>query len=135
MSEKKNIADWLSDFNQDDLKKSAELEIKPKLTIEELGIEYSKDIEILSNLYQITIPKKKAKGKNVLFCLDVLYNGIQHQFIAEASSFRYQLGTLMLKQGLDPNKDSPEGICIKLWKEIAETKNFGKAEVYQLVAI
>jgi len=130
MSEKKNIKSWLSDIDLSDVKKSAGLNIKPKLTIDALGIEHAKEIEILSDYYEVTIPKNKAKGTNKLTMLDVNYSGQIHQFVANAKSFRYQLAVCMVKIGLDPETDTPEGMKIKVWKDKAETKDFGKAEVY-----
>lgn len=130
MSEKKNIKSWLSDFSMDDVRKSAKLDIKPKLTIDALGVENSKEIEILSDYYEVEIPKKKAKGSNKLVMLNVLYEGLIHQFIAQAKSFRYQLAVCMVKLKLNPETDSPEGMCVRLWKDKAETKDFGLVEVY-----
>ena len=130
MSEKKDVRSFLSDIDMSDVKKSAKMNIKPKLTFDALGVEYAKEIEIMSDYYEVEIPKKKAKGLNKLIFLDVLYMGIDHQFIAQAKSFRYQLAVCQIKLGMNPETDSPEGMVIKLWKVMAETKEFGKAEVY-----
>ena len=124
------MKDFMSDINIADVKKSAKLNIKPKLTFDALGVEYAKEIEILSEYYEVEIPKKKAKGTNILLFLDVLYNGIEHQFIAQAVSFRYQLAVCQVQLDMNPVVDSPEGMVVKVWKDVAETKNYGKAEVY-----
>lgn len=143
MSEKKKeqaekLPDWLNDFKPEAIKTSAEVNIKPKLTIEGLGIEFGKDITILSVPYKVNIPKEKSiNGKTKIFVIDLLYNNTEHQFIAESGSFRFQLG--VLKEKLDLLDYSELiGIKRKLWKQLAniDTPKFkGKAEVYVLSKI
>ena len=137
MSEKKETKkkpSWLSDFTAESIKKSAEIDIKPKLTIDGIGIEYAKDITIMSEPYIVEIPKEKSIGAdNKIWMIDVSYQEVNHQFIAQSGSFRFQLGVLMEKLNFEP-KDLI-GFQIKLWKEIATMNNKqfkGKAEVYIL---
>lgn len=142
MSEKKKdqeqLPEWLNDFDKESIKKSAEVDIKPKLTIDDIGIENGKDITILSIPYKVNIPKEKSiNGKSKIFVIDLLYNNIEHQFIAESGSFRFQLG--VLKEKLDLSDYSKLiGIKRKLWKQMANintSKFTGKAEVYVLSEI
>ena len=139
MSEKKTDQEkskisWLSDFTRKSIKKSAEIDIKPKLIIK-LGIDNVKEnIKILSEPYLIKIPKEKAIGSNELLAINLEYNNIAHQFIAEAGSFRFQLGVLMEKNNLiEPNELI--GLIVKIWKtlESIKTTSFkGKAEMYHI---
>lgn len=141
MSEKKKesqkeVIDWLSDFTQESIKKSAEIEIKPKLTIE-LGIENAKDVIILSIPYLVEIPKEKAIGSNKIWMIDLQYNNVAHQFICQAGSFRFQLGVLKEKLEL---KDITEliNLYVKIWKtlDFIDTPSFkGKAEMYHIALI
>ena len=137
MSEKKETKkkpSWLSDFTTESIKKSAEVDIKPKLTIDGIGIEYAKDITIMSEPYIVEIPKEKSIGAdNKIWMIDVSYQEVSHQFIAQSGSFRFQLGVLMEKLNFEP-KDLI-GLQLKLWKEKATISNKqfkGKAEVYVL---
>lgn len=123
---------WNSGFDSDSIKKASEVDIKPKLSIDALGIENGKAIEIISDMYIVNIPKDKAiTGNTKLRTIDVIYEGIEHQFICESGSFRFQISVLIEKLKLD----SAIGLKIFLWKEIAEIKTpkfTGKAEVYLL---
>ena len=139
MSEKKKTPEmskisWLSDFTRKSIKTSADLSIKPKLTIE-LGIKKVKEnIIILSEPYLIEIPKEKAIGSNELLAIDLEYQGISHQFLAQAGSFRFQLGVLMEKLSYSEPKELI-GLAIKIWKtlEYINTPTFkGKAEMYHI---
>lgn len=135
-TEKSNIP-WLSEFSKKSIKKSAEVEIKPKLTIDGIGIEYAKNVVILSDLYKVEIPKEKAIRSNKIWMIDLEYENVNHQFIAEAGSFRFQLGVLMEKLNYSEPKELID-LYVKLWKEIAtiDTPTFkGKAEVYKLALV
>ena len=139
MSEKKkqtemSTIDFLSDFTVENLKKSADLEIKPKLSIDECGIEFGKKVVILSIPYIVEIPKAKAIGTNKIWMIDLEYNDIDHQFIAQANSFRFQLGVLMEKLGLS-EKESLIDLFVLIWKTLEQinTPTFkGKAEMYHI---
>ena len=139
MSEKKTEQPkkpaWLKEFTPESIKKSAELVIHPKLTIDGLGLEHSKNVVILSEPYLVEIPKEKAITKDTkIWMIDLEYERVRHQFICQSGSFRFQLGVLQEKLGLD-DFDDLIGFKIKLWKQIADinTPTFkGKAEVYCL---
>ena len=134
MSEKKSEIDFLAEFSQVSLKKSANLEIKPKLSIDELGIEFGKKVVILSIPYIVEIPKEKAIGTNKIWMIDLEYLNIEHQFIAQAGSFRFQLGVLMKRLDLT-EKEQLIGLFVLIWKTIENisTPTFkGKAEMYHI---
>ena len=126
------------EFTPEKIKKSAEIIIYPKLTIDNLGIEYAKDVIILSEPYLVEIPKEKRIGAETkIWMIDLEYEGVRHQFTAQSGSFRFQLGVLQEKLGFE-NFDDLIGFEIKLWKQIANinTPNFkGNAEVYQILII
>lgn len=127
MSEKK--ANFLEGFKKSDIVKSASLDIKPRLQIESLGIENCVDVEISSEPYQVEIPSEKSFGNSQLWMIDLFYMGVEHQFYAQASSFRYQLGVLAEKY-FNGNLADLIGQRVKIWRELRETKNFGQAELY-----
>ena len=133
--EKSKIA-WLSEFNQESLVKSAEIEIKPKFTIEGIGIEFAKNVVILSELYKVEIPKEKAiNQKTKLWSIDLEYENVAHSFLAESGSFRFQLGVIMEKLDYTEPKELI-GLPIRIWKVNANinTPTFkGKAEVYKVI--
>lgn len=135
MSEKE---DFLEGFKKADIKASAELDIKPRLTIDLLGVENGKDVLVCSEPYKVKLPKDKAISKDgKVWMLDVHYQGVDHQFIAQAGSFRYQLGVLVEKY-FEGNIAEIIGKIIKISKEVAEIKTpefTGKAEVYQVALI
>ena len=134
LDQEKEQIEWLSDFTKQSLDKSAEVDIKPKLTIDGLGLEYSKFVVILSVPYKVEIPKEKAIGSNKIFMMDLEYEGIQHQFICESGSFRFQLGVLMRKLGFKEPSELIE-LPIRIWKTqtyINTPKFKGTAEVYQI---
>ena len=125
---------WLSDFSKESLDKSAEIDIKPKLTIDGLGLEYSKTVVILSEPYKVEIPKSKAIGNNKIWMMDLEYEGIIHQFICESSSFRFQLGVLMKKLGFTEPTELIQ-LPIRIWKtttNINTPKFKGNVDVYQI---
>jgi len=135
--QEKSKISWLSDFTQKSIDNSAEVDIKPKLEIEFVGIEYSKTVVILSEPYKVKIPKEKAIGNQNIWMIDLEYNDIEHQFIAEAGSFRFQLGVLLKKLDFETPKELI-GLPIRIWKVIANinTPTFkGKAEVYKLALL
>lgn len=123
---------WSTGFDSESIKKASEVDIKPKLSIEALGIKHSKAIEIISDIYIIDIPKEKAiTGNTKLKCIDVMYEGVEHSFIAESGSFRFQISVLLEKLKLD----SAIGLKILLWMEMADIKTpqfTGKSKVYCL---
>ncbi len=134
MSEKKSEIDFLAEFSQKSLKKSADLEIKPKLSIDGLGIEFGKKVIILSIPYIVEIPKEKAIGTNKIWMIDLEYQQIEHQFTAQAGSFRFQLGVLMEKLDLT-EKEQLINLFVLIWKtlENISTPTFkGKAEMYHI---
>ena len=133
----KSKISWLSEFTVESIQKSAEVEIKPKLTIDGIGIEYAKNVVILSELYIVEIPKAKAIGNPKIWMIDFEYEKVEHQFIAQAGSFRFQLGVLMKKLNYSEPKELID-LYIKLWKEMANinTPTFkGKAEVYKIALV
>lgn len=126
--------DFLSDFTIENLQKSADLEIKPKLSIDDCGIEFGKKVIILSIPYIVEIPKAKAIGTNKIWMIDLEYNDIDHQFIAQANSFRFQLGVLMKKLDLT-EKEQLIDLFVLIWKTLEQinTPTFkGKAEMYHI---
>lgn len=137
--EEDELDDFLSDVNKEDLQKSAALEIKPKLYIEDVGIEFAKTLIILSRAYKIKIPKDKYMGKGaepILQVIDVKYEGTEHQFIVEAGSFKYQYGVIMTKLGLDTRKTKLMiGAIIKVWLEWVELPKWGKSKLYKITLV
>jgi len=133
--EKSKIA-WLKEYNQESLEKSAKIDIKPKFEIEGIGINFAKNVIILSDLYKVEIPKEKSiKADNKIWMIDLEYQDVKHQFIAEAGSFRFQLGVIMEKLEFTEPKELI-GLPIRIWKVIAniDTPTFkGKAEVYKII--
>lgn len=131
----KSKIDFLSDFSQESIDKSAEVEINPKFEIEGIGIEYAKNVLILSIPYKVEIPKEKSiKKDNKIWMIDLEYQDVLHTFIAEAGSFRFQLGVIMKKLDYTEPKELI-GLAIRIWKVIANisTPTFkGKTEVYKV---
>jgi len=131
----KSKIDFLSDFNQESIDKSAEVEINPKFEIEGVGIEYAKNVLILSAPYKVEIPKEKSiKANNKIWMIDLDYQDVKHTFIAEAGSFRFQLGVIMKKLEYTEPKELI-GLPVRIWKVNANinTPTFkGKAEVYKV---
>jgi len=119
-----------SEFDLEKIQKSADLDIKPKIEFE-LGIEKAKDVIIKGNYYTIEIPIAKAITDTKLKALNMIYNEVEHQFIAEAESFRYQLEVLCFKKKIQTSDIN--GLNLRIWKELRQinTPKFkGKAEVY-----
>ncbi len=129
MSEKN--PNFLEGFKKSDIVKSAKMDIKPRLQIESLGIDASVIVEILSEPYQVKIPEDKAIGENPIWMIDLLHNGVSHQFIAQASSFRYQLGVLAEKH-FEGNLANLIGQEVVIWKELVNTKQYGEQALYQV---
>ena len=123
-----------SDFDVSKIKESAKMDIKPKFEIEGLGIEFSKNVIIKGSYYNIEIPiEKSIDGKTTVKAINFIYNGVEHQFICEAGSFRYQLDVIRFRRKL--NIDNIDGLKLKIWKQIAtiDSEKFkGKAPVYCL---
>ncbi len=140
MSEKKSqVKDSLDIFLKgiDDkkVKESAELKIDPKLYIEDVGIENSKTVEILSEPYVVEIPEEKSMDpeSNELLMIDVKYQKVKHQFICQAGSFRYQYAVVMKQLGFGKLEFSKMiGAVIKIWLEWVELEKWGKQKLYKI---
>ena len=135
IDQEKSTIDFLSDFTQKSIDNSAEVDIKPKFEIEGVGIEFAKNVMILTKPYQVEIPKEKAIGKsNLLWMIDLDYQNVAHTFIAESGSFRFQLGVIMKKLEYTEPKELI-GLAVRIWKVIADIKTptfKGKAELYKV---
>lgn len=135
MSENKKIDDFMEGFNKLDIEKSAEMDIKPKLEIEGLGIENGVDVKILSEPYKIQLPKGKGLSKDdKIWIMDVMYKNVIHQFICQAGSFRYQLLVLVKKQ-FSGNMDQIVGQFVKIWKEEVVLDKWGESILYKVELI
>ncbi|GAH06895.1 unnamed protein product, partial [marine sediment metagenome] len=109
--EPKEHIEWLRDFKPEAIKKASEVDIKPKLTIDGLGIEFAKICTILTLPKKVKIPKEKSIGNsNLIFMMDLEYEGVAHNFICESGSFRFQLGVLMTKLGFTDTDDLIESL-------------------------
>lgn len=120
-------------FNIKDVEKSANIDIKPKLEITELGIENAKTIEIASVIYEVDIPAEKSiDGSGKMEVIDVYHEGVLHQLVANAKSFQFQLDVLRYKLKFATEEDLI-GFKLKIWKEekYINTPVFkGNAKVY-----
>lgn len=145
MSEKKitkketKVIDYTKSINMEKIRKSAKLNIKPKLSFpnENLGLEHSKSFIIDSLIYIATITKEKAITSKVdLFAIDVLYLNTLHQLFIESESFKYQLLVICEKLGI--TIQDIIGLELLAWKTktYINTPNFkGNAIVYNLKLI
>lgn len=133
------LDDFLGDIDEEKLKLSAGLDIKPKLYIEDVGVENAKQVEVLSAGYKIEIPKEKSMSKtddHTLKIIDVKYENVEHQFIAQAISFRYQYGVIMEQLGFKKTETfKMVGAIIKIWQEWVELEKFGKQKLYKVALI
>lgn len=132
------LTGFLEGFTSEDIKASAALDIKPKLEIIGLTIDNAVEVQFLSEPYEVQLPIGKGMSKDdKIWMLDVMYKNTVHQFIAQANSFRYQLGVLIEKYfGGDMSRIVQRNF--KIWKEIAQIDKpefKGKAEVYQVSLI
>lgn len=134
---KETLDDFLSDIDEEKLEISANLNILPKLYIEDVGVENSKQVKVLSAGYTIEIPQEKSMSDdNHLKVIDVEFEKIQHQFIAEAKSFRFQYGVIMKQLGFKTTESAKMiGAIIKIWLEWVELEKFGKQKLYKVSLI
>ncbi len=144
MSEKKTkskveetLDDFLGDIDEADLQMSADLKIEPKLYIEDVGIENAKQVKILSEAYTVEIPAEKSMSDdNKLKIIDVEYENVKHQFIANAKSFRYQYGVIMTQLGFTKKQSARMiGAVVKIWLEWVELEKWGKQKLYKVSLI
>lgn len=146
MSEKKEtkskvmkeiLDDFLGDIDEEKLKISAGMEASPKLIIEDVGVENSKQVKILSAPYIIEIPVEKSMSEdNHLKIIDVEYEGVKHQFVAQAKSFRYQFGVIMTQLGFKKTEvEKMIGAVIKIWLEWVVLPKWGKQKLYSVSLI
>ena len=129
--EKEN--DFESEFDLEKIKTSAKLDIKPKIEFLD-GIENAKDVIIKGTYYPLDLPADKQINKQTVKAINMMYEGIEHYFIAESESFRYQLEVIRFKKGLKSNKEL-DGLRLRIWtsEQFINTPNFkGKAKVYNL---
>lgn len=132
-----SLDDFLGDIDEKDLEFSAGLDISPKLTIEDVGLENAKEVEILSEPYQIEIPVEKSMSEdNKLYFIDMEYKNVKHQFIAQAKSFRYQYGVIMKSLGFGKKEyHRMIGAIIKIWLEWVNLPKFGNQKLYKVSLI
>lgn len=129
MAKEENIPEFLQELDLEKVVESAELDIKPKLSIDK------------GNPQKIklkTFPQKKdfADGGKYWVC-DVIHNDIEKQMFAP-KSFRYQLAVLMKKlqnkEVIDDSKEilGKELVVDKVDAKIDSDEFKGNAEVYQV---
>lgn len=131
---KETLDDFLGDIDMDKLKISASLDIFPKLSIDEVGVENAKEVKVLSDAYTIEIPVEKSMSDdNHLKVIDVEYENVKHQFIAQAKSFRYQFGVIMIKLGFKKTEtEKMIGAIISIWLEWVNLPKYGKQKLYKV---
>ncbi len=134
---KETLDDFLDDIDEKDLELSANLDISPKLYIEDVGVENAKQVKILSGAYTIEIPKEKSMSDdNHLKVIDMEFENIKHQFIAQAKSFRYQYGVIMTQLGFKKTETIRMiGAILKIWLEWVELEKWGKQKLYKISLI
>lgn len=132
-----SLDEFLGDIDEKDLKNSASLNILPKLYIEDVGVENAKQVQILSAPYKIEIPEEKSMSDdNHLMIIDMEYQKVKHQFIAQAKSFRYQYGVIMVQLGFKTTAtERMIGAIIKIWLEWVELPKWGKQKLYKISLI
>lgn len=132
MSEQNKLSNFAKGFTKSDIKKSAELDIKPKLEIIGLTIQNGLDVQILTKPYEVQLPKGKGLSKDdKIWMIDVMYMDVIHQFIAEAASFRYQLLVLVEKY-LNGDMSNVIGERVKIWKEMVVLDKWGESILYKI---
>lgn len=121
-----------SEFDVEKIQKSAEADIKPKIDFDD-KIENAKTVIIKGTYYDFELPNEKQINKEKVKALNMLYNGVEHYFIAEAESFRFQIDVIRFRKKL--TVEQIDGLKLKIWTEIQNinTPKFkGKAKVYCL---
>ena len=116
--DKVSIPEYLTQFKSSDLKKVAKLDILPSL---KLALNDSVVVKVIS----IPIPTLFADGQTY-FTMKLEHNGVLKQFVAQANSFRFQLGVLAEKLG------SVVGKTIVISKEKVKMKKYPNAELYSV---
>lgn len=131
---KETLDDFLGDIDDEKLEISANLEILPKLYIDDVGVENAKQVKVLSAGYTIEIPEEKSMSDdNHLKIIDVEYEQVKHQFVAQAKSFRFQYGVIMKQLGFKKSQSARMvGAIIKIWLEWVELEKFGKQKLYKV---
>ena len=134
---RETLDDFLGDIDEKDLEFSANLDISPKLYIEDVGVENAKEVRVLTGAYSVEIPEEKSMSDdNVLKIIDVEYQNVKHQFIANAKSFRYQYGVIMTQLGFKKNESARMiGAIIKIWLEWVELEKWGRQKLYKVSLI
>jgi len=134
---KETLDDFLADIDEAKLRVSAGLDISPKLNIDDVGVENSKEVKVLSSPYTIEIPVEKSMSEdNHLKVIDVEYENTKHQFIAQAKSFRYQYGVIMTQLGFKKTEvEKMIGAIIKIWLEWVVLPKWGKQKLYKVSLI
>jgi len=129
------LDNFLEGFKKVDIEKSAKLDIKPKLEIDGLGIDYGLDVQILTEPYIVQLPKGKGlSNDDKIWMIDVMYMNVIHQFIAQAASFRFQLGVLVEKH-FEGNMANVIGEMVKIWKESVVLDKWGESILYKVELI
>jgi len=138
MPEKKQeitIDNFMEGFKKEDIENSANLNIKPKLEILGLGIVNGIEVEVLSEPYKVQLPKGKGLSKDdKIWVIDVMYMDVEHQFICQAGSFRYQL-LVLVKKYFKGEMAVIIGERIKIWKERVVLDKWGESELYKVELI
>lgn len=136
-SVKETLDDFLGDIKTEDLEFSAGLNILPKLYIEDVGVENAKQVKVMSAPYTIEIPEAKSMSDdNHLKIIDMEYEDVIHQFVAQAKSFRYQYGVIMVQLGFKTTEtERMIGAILKIWLEWVELEKFGKQKLYKVSLI
>lgn len=134
---RETLDDFLGDIDEKDLEFSANLDIAPKLYIDDVGVENAKEVRVLTGAYSVEIPEDKSMSDdNMLKIIDVEYQNVKHQFIANAKSFRYQYGVIMIQLGFKKNESARMiGAIIKIWLEWVELEKWGRQKLYKVSLI
>jgi hypothetical protein len=131
MSEKE--PSFIEGLDKKNIEKSASMDIKPRLTVQTLGVENGVDVEILGIPYKVEIGEKAMTDDGKLWMLNVLYEGIEHQFVAQPDSFRFQIAALLKREfGSYDDFSLLIGKSLKIWKETVVLEKWGEQALYKV---
>lgn len=119
--------DWMSDLDKENIKKSADMDIIPRLKI---SLSKSVEVIITSKPYEVKIPiEKSIDGTGKLQVIDVIHDGVKMNVICTAKSFRFQLAVLAEKLG---SYEKVMNTPIRIGKSKQQVKGYGLCDVYDI---
>lgn len=122
------IPSYMKGFDATKIANAVKVDILPTISVENVGLEFSIDVEVLGVPREIELPLAKRQYGKYAYPMDVRYSGQKCQIYC-TNALRHSFGILDMK--LTANNQSIINRVVKIWKAMTMT-DFGLKPLYQI---